>query len=176
MGQYWSGVIIRDKKPIVALSTYILNEGAKLMEHARFSSSYMLFWEELLGNEFYGDEFVWCGDYSEGSLYDDARGIKDSTAEKYAQLIEDINKGNIKRKYRYIVNISKKQYIDTHECENDLHPLPLLCANSNGLGGGDYYGSSMGLIGSWVGDKIGMSEEAPETFEKITPNFNEGEW
>ena len=47
-------------------------------------------------------------------------------------------------KYPYVVNHSTKQYInknlmpEIHDWGVKVHPLPLLCCEGNGRGGGDY--------------------------------------
>jgi hypothetical protein len=46
------------------------------------------------------------------------------------------------------------------------HPLPLLTAEGNGRGGGDYRGESP-LIGSWARDVISVETEAPTDFEEL---------
>ena len=56
-----------------------------------------------------------------------------------------------------------------------MHPLPLLTAIGNGLGGGDYRGVNEEHIGMWAGDLIGVSSIAPENFEKNEVYFKE-EW
>jgi hypothetical protein len=44
----------------------------------------------------------------------------------------------------------------------DIHPLPLLCADGNQRGGGDYYGANEDLVGSWAYDRIGIDNEIPK--------------
>ena len=169
MGQYWKGVIIKDKAPIVTLSPYIFKgNGAKLMEEV-LDGRYIKFFEYLLANDFYGDTFVWCGDYSEGDLYEKAKAIQDECSVKFKHVIDMVNEGKVPT-YRYLINISKKQYVDLNKC-GDLHPLAILCSNSNGMGGGDYYGTNMELVGSWAMDKIGVNTEAPEAFEEVEISF-----
>jgi hypothetical protein len=53
-------------------------------------------------------------------------------------LIEDYNMHN----YRYIINHTKKEYVKVPAYEKDkwiIHPLPILLADGNGRGGGDYH-------------------------------------
>ena len=123
MGQYWSGIIIKDEKPVVSLSPYVLHEGAKLMEEANFGSPYIKFWEKLLSEEFYGDNFIWCGDYSDGTLYADSKAIQGSCAERYSELIDKINSGKYVDKFRYLINITKlisEKYNKTSELGKKL--------------------------------------------------------
>lgn len=74
----------------------------------------------------------------------------------------------INTKYMLLVNWDKKQYIKMWEffeknveTKKDawnfgwcLHPLPLLTAVSNGLGGGDYSGTNENKIGCWAWDTL----------------------
>lgn len=70
--------------------------------------------------------------------------------------------------YEYIVNLDKKMFVripkDTNR-ELIIHPLPLLCASSNGLGGGDYEGTNKGVVGTWAYDRIGVTNELPDDID-----------
>lgn len=77
--------------------------------------------------------------------------------------------------YKYIINFDKKVFVRIPEKmgvdENGnyqltIHPLPLLCADGNQRGGGDYYGTNETLVGSWAYDRIGVSNELPEDITK----------
>jgi hypothetical protein len=70
--------------------------------------------------------------------------------------------------YTYIVNHTKKVYI---EKKGDFHPLPILTAEGNGRGGGDYNGPNMDLVGTWARDVISMEHEAPD-YTRIECEFN----
>lgn len=75
--------------------------------------------------------------------------------------------------YKYIINFDKKVAVkipDESRTDLIIHPLPLLCADGNGRGGGDYHGSNMDLVGSWAYDRIGIDNELPEyiTLEEVT--------
>jgi hypothetical protein len=72
--------------------------------------------------------------------------------------------------YHYLVNLSKKQFVNPHEIGNGLKlreqvgwqcststALVMLLAASNGRGGGDFNNgnpTSSRLIGSWAGDRV----------------------
>jgi len=72
--------------------------------------------------------------------------------------------------YRFIVNHSKKLFVDKWKVPNVnnlfIHPLPLLTAEGNGLGGGDYQGNSK-LVGSWARDIISVEYTAPDGFQEL---------
>lgn len=70
--------------------------------------------------------------------------------------------------YKYIINFTKKIFVCIPEKPDNgwvIHPLPLLCADGNGRGGGDYEGTNMELIGSWAFDNIGVADEIPDEIE-----------
>ena len=85
---------------------------------------------------------------------------------------------------RYIINTNKKQYIDLWMVEGvdtPLHPLPLLTAEGNGRGGGDYEGTNMKLVGSWARDFIKVAGNdwdlvkrlKEQNYKEISPLFAE---
>jgi hypothetical protein len=97
---------------------------------------------------------------------------EDDFAEKYSY--EEV--GGNQLDYKYILNLDKKQYVkipEYNENEWTIHPLPLLCADGNGRGGGDYSGSDMDKVGVWAYDKIGISNEIPNGFTELVVNFEE---
>ncbi len=91
----------------------------------------------------------------------------------------------------YLVNHSKKEFLDFtnyyersatkekwqgKEYTNCIHPLPLLTACGNGLGGGDYHGSDIQFVGRWAFDKIEILTtrvSIPEGYTEIRPTFKE---
>lgn len=78
--------------------------------------------------------------------------------------------------YEYIINFTKKMFIRIPKKGEGLtiHPLPLLCADGNGRGGGDYEGTNMELIGSWAFDRIGVSNELPKSIKtELVATFQE---
>ena len=97
---------------------------------------------------------------------------------------------NPKANPRFIINHTKKEYVDIKhvECENPeiwgsddwfIHPLPLLTSEGCGRGGGDYHQSedhpSYKYVGAWARDVISVSnlKSDVEGFEEIRPNFHE---
>lgn len=73
--------------------------------------------------------------------------------------------------YKYVINLTKKMFVKIptfNENENEwiIHPLPLLCADGNGRGGGDYRGTNMELIGSWAFDRIAVANKLPKNIKK----------
>jgi hypothetical protein len=97
--------------------------------------------------------------------------ISDNDANLYNMASEDkvmnneINQEYKDKPYRYIVNHTKKQYTDK-DAEH-FHPLPLLTAEGNGRGGGDYRGLNEDKIGIWARDVISIEKAAPEGYEEL---------
>jgi hypothetical protein len=78
--------------------------------------------------------------------------------------------------YRFIVNHTKKLYVDKNlglTGSYDFHPLPLLTADGNGRGGGDYRGDDLELVGQWARDIISLELEAPLGYEELVCEFGE---
>ena len=114
----------------------------------------------------------------------DAAEAANEVANNYAQEANEIAQNYFKqfdyatKDLRYIINHTKKQYVDkVAEIERQtqksmeengknvlryyVHPLPLLVAEGNGRGGGDYYGDNQELCGSWARDIICVDNNAP---------------
>lgn len=79
--------------------------------------------------------------------------------------------------YEYIINFTKKMFVRIPKKTVRgllIHPLPLLCADGNGRGGGDYEGTNMELIGSWAFDRIGVANELPKNIKtELVVEFKE---
>ena len=87
------------------------------------------------------------------------------------------------RKYRYIVNMDTKEFVDMKkvplsdvwinpktqkEYPYYVHPLPLLTCEGNGQGGGDYFGEDKNnLIGSWARNRVTVSTRKPKRHKEI---------
>jgi hypothetical protein len=79
--------------------------------------------------------------------------------------------------YEYIINFTKKMFVRIPKKTGNgllIHPLPLLCADGNGRGGGDYEGTNMELIGAWAFDRIGVANELPKNIKtELVVEFKE---
>lgn len=203
MGQYYRfGIFksninskndIKGKGDVLSsFSSYDYNEGAKLMEHSYVGNKYVNKAERLLAGEFYGCPFAWVGDYS-----DKIRGDGGDFISVYSMLADvgaqRNSKGEILSvwdkdyvpvydlsypiiKYKYVLDINRKEAVEIPEDSEDkyvIHPLPLLCADGNGNGGGDYYGTNMPYVGKWAYDKIGVGNDIPEGYTLLDVTFNE---
>ena len=66
------------------------------------------------------------------------------------------------------------QYVryDPGKDRGEIAAIALLCAFGNGLGGGDYSGTAMELVGKWVGHELRVCDTEPEG-EDLTGMFKE---
>jgi hypothetical protein len=156
MGQYYYAVILNASGNLVAwmeASTY--GEGLKLMEHAYLDSAFVNTFESLLspGGAYYKSRVVWAGDYADKENGGDMN--LHELCDETTIIRPEVESA---AKYRYIVNHTKKQYVDKSRLHS-LHPLPLLTAEGNGRGGGDLYDAPP-IVGSWSRDVISVEETA----------------
>lgn len=149
----------------ITASPYTYNNGAKIMEHAYVDNSYVKRAEEYLAGEYYKYRFAWVGDYSDEICVDDnstlsVYKILSEYNEKYGDIKDEHADMINKMKRKYILNFSKKEAVEIKKNIEDMniHPLPLLCADGNGKGGGDYYGTCQEYVGRWAYDIIGISD------------------
>ena len=88
---------------------------------------------------------------------------------------------------KYIVNHTKKSYIDFSEYEKKsnalsydedhiVYPITILTSVGNGRGGGDYYGTWMINVGKWAMDVISVEDEVPEGYTRDGTFFVEGDF
>jgi len=165
------------------MSPYAYGNGSKLMEHSYIGNKYVESFEFLLSPEgrAYKSRVVWAGDYA-----DKEEGQDENLHEMACDDESSDTLGNLllqppvrsTTQYRYIVNHDKKEYVDKLDvkaCPRGLriHPLPLLTAEGNGRGGGDFRGKDEEMVGSWARNVISVEEEVPEGYEKHIVNFEE---
>lgn len=125
-------------------------------------------------------QVAWVGDYANdypNEVNGEKRGAelwKETWGGAKEQDIDEVDEFDLHKKY--LVNHDKKIAIDMDEyiskCEKDgwcVHPLSLLTACGNGMGGGDFYEGSHGyeLVGSWCMDTISFEDELPEGICKM---------
>jgi hypothetical protein len=177
MGQYYKAIILAektDKKEFIraSIEPYTNGSGSKLTEHSYIDDIFMTAVEYVLCplGMFYKSRIVWAGDYAENEpeLNENLYNLSEN---KIYNPILPKNCNEIMNKYRYIVNHTKKQYVDKKN--KILHPLALLTAEGNGAGGGDYFGTNEILIGSWGRDIISIDEEIPENYTELVCEFKE---
>lgn len=177
MGQYYNAVL-KDKNG--QFHSYY-GDGVKLMEHSYFGNRFVNYiCKEILNNP---TQIAWVGDYAETKDYkENLHQFIENRVEKemFAELDDNFNtlgltlvnhtkKVYIRMTYYYNLNVKNNEYFDDWV----IHPLPLLTAMGNGLGGGDYEGINMNLVGCWAGDLIeiiDLSKLYRENYQEYT-NF-----
>jgi len=172
MGQYYHPIILSsDGKIIVWMLATSYNNGLKLMEHSYIGNNFVSTFEFGLSREgpHYKSRVVWAGDYADNEP-GEATNLHSQCTEY--SMIYPAEK--LTTNYRFLVNHTKKQFVDKSKVpasdELTIHPLPLLTAEGNGRGGGDYYSDSADacpLVGSWARDVISVEETAPEGFDEL---------
>lgn len=188
MGQYYKPVIGHKEDDKFVIDAYLVawdygHNGAKLMEHSYIGNTLTGAVENLLGKggQFNGKCLVWAGDYANGengteeenddNLYMITRAMGDSEQMKPLTDIKD-------RHFRYAINLTKMQFVDMDKVQENkyglrIHPVPLLCAEGNGRGCGDYEGTYMKCIGTWARDAITFDNEIPDGYTELKVNFKE---
>ena len=189
MGQYFIAICLKSnykrtpKNPIVAaIKPHDYDNGAKLMEHSYAGNNFVNAAMAML-NQHNGCRFVWCGDYDED--FKVPKGILDEDGDEIDSLYglaeniihkEKKNPSHIvyneDTAFKYAVNHDKKEYVAIpapNPTKYVINPLPLLCANSNGLGGGDFWGDNEEMCGHWAYDHIEVTDKRPsKAYKSIT--------
>jgi len=178
MGQYYLGIILGEKdlskKEVIRLfvDPHDFNNGAKLTEHSYVNNCFVSTFEYQLTPEgmFYKSRVVWAGDYADNEKDDEHNlyhisNIDINENKRYVGKIKDT------KEYRYIINHSKKEYVNKSNIF--VHPLPILTAEGNGRGGGDYHSKNKDFVGKWARDVISVEKEKPEEYTELIYEFNE---
>mgnify|MGYP001600124813 CR=1 FL=1 len=164
-------------------TTYTCGQGLKLMEHSYISNKMMRAVERLLipGGDWYKNRLVWAGDYA-----DQEPGYKKTPEgynvniyaimEKEGKKVKPSSKP-VDKAFHFLVNHTRKQVIDLAAIKPDkngykIHPLPLLVAEGNGRGGGDFHGEDS-RIGIWARHVISLENHILERYNLIDGQFIE---
>jgi hypothetical protein len=184
MGQYYMAIILGEKptneneQEIIRafMEVFFSAGGMKLMEHSYIDNPFVNTFEYQLTKNgmFYKSRVVWGGDYAdnETGLEHNLHHLTNDFSDK--NLTTKLRNEDIKstKDYPYIINHSKKQFVDKQKCSS-IHPLPLLTAEGNGRGGGDYRGTKTDLVGTWARDVLSVEKEKPNDYEELICNFEE---
>lgn len=173
MGQYYKFIILANEKKnnkeviLLVLHPHNFGEGSKIMEHS-YINNMMNTVEYLLSvnSNFHKSRIVWAGDYADEEYNNSNLYTLAEEYSHYNNIYEDVN-------LQYIVNHTKKLYVDKKKIIDEIHPLPLLVSEGNGRGGGDYYGNNKKLCGTWARDIISMEYNIPENYTELECNFYE---
>jgi hypothetical protein len=205
MGQYYKPVFLKEVKPKSKEDVkgwfyshnhktthtrpdgtkFTSGHGMKLMEHSYVGNRFVGNVERHLSKN--PEHLVWAGDYADGedgvTLKDDEGDVVLEGANIYfiAEGAPEMkpNVSRLGKKWRYIVNHTKKEFVDKEMCPTydghwQVHPLPLLTCEGNNRGGGDFRNRNFdNYVGRWSRDLISVESRKPEGFEEINPNFVE---
>ena len=186
MGQYWKAVLEQDDE-LVVVDPMELGSGWKLTEHSFFGNRAVLkVIDRLLAK---AARVWWVGDYYNENIEGYREDVmKAAWCDCKEQEETGPQTSPITELSGYLVNHTKKEYIDMRKCflSNEfafgqekgwcIEPLPLLTAVSNDLGGGDYHegGEDYELVGTWAGDVIEFNLERPDYAERTVSFLEEG--
>lgn len=174
MGQYYKCIILAEKpaqgeKEYIRtfVDPHVFREGAKLVEHSYSNTEFMRTVDGLLrnGGTFYKSRIVWAGDYADAEP-----GCNTNLYQSLGEEDRGFLGVGCQHDHPFIVNHTKKEYVMK---TNQLHPLPILTAEGNGRGGGDYHGTDEDLVGTWARDVISVEMEAPADYTMLVLSFGE---
>lgn len=185
MGQYYKPIILESdrKTPVNYAYTHHLGCGLKLMEHSYFDNPVVNSVINFIAKAG-GANLVWAGDYADPEPgtknEEDPDGLNlYSLTEELLEMEYNTDSPNV----AFLINEDKKEFVNLYKLTNlasPVHPLPLLTAEGNGRGGGDYCGLNSDLIGRWARDFIVVSPgsyekrlELEANYTEITPDFVE---
>jgi hypothetical protein len=182
MGQGYRAIILalqtNQEKEIINtwVDPHAYANGYKIMEHSYVNNNFVEAVEYLISplGMFNKSRLVWAGDYADEEV--------GSTDNLYMLTYNNENEKKMSlpsrhdmSSYKYIINHTKKLYInkETSESINNrkVHPLPLLTAEGNGRGGGDYRGQNIEFIGIWARDVISVEKDIPVGYEEFVCRF-----
>ena len=155
------------------------DNGLKLMEFSYVGNNLVNAFCSTLVEE---PKIVVCsGDYADSDRKRQKRNLYDLATDKTkVNPVDYIDVCN--KTYQYIINEDTKQFVDVNKAKRDkwgmrVHPLPLLIAEGNGRGGGDYYSQKypdLDKVGIWARNLIRVSDEKPaKGYKELKVNFKE---
>lgn len=193
-----------DGKVTHTVNSHHYNNGLKLMEHSYLDNQFVAVVETVLANEgpsrvvWAGDyaatepeattspddwETLWTRSHEQGLKVQMVHPDLDKP--EYSPFDGEPNYTSeflvTTKSHPFVVNHTKKTYVDKRNIPHHaylerafIHPLPLLTADGNGGGGGDYFGPDPDeLVGSWSRDVIGIETSAPEGYTELSFNLTE---
>lgn len=181
MGQYFKACFITAKKDKVKeyFDSWDTNNGSKLMEHSYVGNHFVMNVTYKMINS--PKRLVWAGDYADEVVGDNNYYMLCDNANKVETLYEmemmkralDANTIYINHDKKEWFDLKKQTIPDMRGWDGVAHPLPILTADGNGRGGGDYCGARMELVGTWKGNLIEISDTIPDNYKEIEPWFTE---
>ena len=151
--------------------------GVKLMEHSWIGNSFMTAISKYIYKN--PTKVAWVGDYADTFRWECSQE-RPSPLELWIETwgegsseeeIEPVKEFDLHDKY--LVNHTKKVALDFNDyidnCTDGewcIHPLSLLTACGNGMGGGDFYDRYIGAcdVGWWCNDEISIEDKCPDGY------------
>ncbi len=175
MGQYYFPVLLNDDRTLKQwFEPWAFENGAKLIEHSYVGNNFVEAVVAAIRDN--PTKLVWLGDYSDNDiLWDKCKKSEEKKAK--------VKKADVSG-LRYFVNHDRREWFDLEKQkvpafpsdeELSFHPLPILTADGNGNGGGDYCGDHMEYVGLWAYNSIEATTKRPDdrNYKEITPWFSE---
>lgn len=151
---------------------------AKLTEHSWWYNPFVSSITKLLYKN--PCKVAWIGDYSKTECTEEINPILFEFAWGDEVEKHSIHQDEMYLDGKYLVNHTIEAYLDCDKykarCNNNdwiLHPLPLLTAVGNGLGGGDYYGVNKDQVGGWAWCTISVEDDIPVGYKELEYIFRE---
>ena len=181
MGQYYNVVVEDMNGNITAYDRTVDGEYtmAKLMEHSWWFNPFV----NTIAKMLYKNPMcvAWVGDYADGCS--DVERIEEIYEKAWSRDAIGVTRDEMLLDGKYLVNHTDKTYVDCtkyrERCADKkdpdwiIHPIPLLTAVGNGLGGGDYHGTNEDEVGLWYMKKISVEDDIPEGYKEFEPTFEE---
>ena len=181
MGQYYVACFVNESKNQVEnfFDSWTTNNGSKLMEHSYIGNNFVMNVTCQMINS--PKRLIWAGDYGDAVVGDNNYyDLCDNSNKSQNEINIEVFKEALDANTIYI-NHSKREWFDLKKqilpafkgWSGKIHPLPILTADGNGRGGGDYDGTLMEMVGTWKGDLIEVSNTIPDNYIEIEPLFTE---
>lgn len=190
MGQYYTGYLEQKGEEPFIFNLKVDGEYtlSKLMEHSWWKNDAVNAFCNLIYHN--PGKVSWVGDYAdtETRLVDKGIITQNRLETIYQRAMHSDNtKGLSKVSFcldnKFLVNHTRKEYMDLNryweKCEQKgwcIHPVPLLTALGNGLGGGDFYiHSRIGYddVGIWADQELSIEDDIPKEYREVLYQFME---
>ena len=171
MGQYYYPIMLKTRNTI---GSWARPAWEKITQHCDVGNEFVgMILRKLYKNP---TRLVWAGDYA-----DVEKGKKLNLHELCAKKQDLCMKPSVgfHKSIKFALNHSKKQVVNLNGCPADskgvkINPLPILCAEGNGRGGGDYSGFAMDFVGYWarnIIETVKVKKDIPTGYTEINPDF-----
>lgn len=162
MGQYYNVYL---KEPNGKEHGFENFDWFKLTEHSWIGNPFTESIASLIYHQ--PSQIMWVGDYT-NDVEALPNAISKATANNAYKLAwknyEETPYEVFNSEDKWLVNHTKKEYTPCAVSDEKMHILPLLTVISNGLGGGDFFGTDKGNAGAWANDVFSIEDEPPKGY------------